>query len=269
MKRDFTQIEPGAASKRQSFGFTLIELLVVVAIIALLIAMLLPSLSKATRVARQTVCGMNMRQVVTGANMFATDYAGKLPPFDVDDWSIVPGNVGTSNVEFRDRPVFLGWLVQLGYIANTELNSTSSHVFYCPARDPWMRYGYYGGANENTYGGGLGWPNWGGGDSAWARFVEISYYVRIPERIEDTDKHGKRMYMTEVFYTDTTVLNGVHMSGNTTFFGAPAAHQDGGYNVAKFDGSIGVVLDPDRYLDSLPFRSDVLGMKFLQDKSGM
>jgi prepilin-type processing-associated H-X9-DG protein len=44
-------------------GFTLIDLVVAVAVIALLLAMLLPSMSAARRMADQTVCRSNLRQV--------------------------------------------------------------------------------------------------------------------------------------------------------------------------------------------------------------
>ncbi|MBN1346875.1 MAG: prepilin-type N-terminal cleavage/methylation domain-containing protein [Phycisphaerae bacterium] len=61
-------------------GFTLIELLVVVAIIALLISILLPSLSKARAQARTTLCLSRVGQMVKAFLVYADDY-DETPPF--------------------------------------------------------------------------------------------------------------------------------------------------------------------------------------------
>jgi len=65
---------------RGSKAFTLIELLVVVAIIAVLVALLLPALKQARDMAKTVVCGSNLKQLGTAAVMYGHDYNDYFPP---------------------------------------------------------------------------------------------------------------------------------------------------------------------------------------------
>ena len=60
-------------STRVRRGFTLIELLVVVAIIALLISILLPSLAGAREQGKKVVCLSNMSQIGKASHSYAND----------------------------------------------------------------------------------------------------------------------------------------------------------------------------------------------------
>ena len=64
---------------RQKKAFTLIELLVVVSIIALLVSILLPSLSKARESARRAVCSSNLRQIFISLSLYATEHNSVYP----------------------------------------------------------------------------------------------------------------------------------------------------------------------------------------------
>ncbi len=83
--------------KNQKTSFTLIELLVVVAIIAVLVAILLPALNSAREQAKRSLCLANMRSIGQGILMYNNDYNGWLPARN-DWWSIVIYQNGWCNL---------------------------------------------------------------------------------------------------------------------------------------------------------------------------
>ena len=66
-------------------GFTLAELLVVIGIIAVLISILLPVLSRARETARRVKCMSNMRQLTAAWHQYAAEHDGELVACDAAD----------------------------------------------------------------------------------------------------------------------------------------------------------------------------------------
>ena len=117
-------------------GFTLIELLVVIAIIALLIAILIPSLKIAKRKAATAVCLVNTKNLSLAWYMYQSDNDGKLVnatmgstgwigrPCDKDG-TIVYGSIGSPVTDEDEiRGIEKGLL--FSYTENPK-------VFHCPA----------------------------------------------------------------------------------------------------------------------------------------
>ena len=75
-------------SPSRGSGFTLIELLCVIAIIALLVAMLMPSLQGARARAKHVGCTSNLRQISTAINAWTASHNGNFLGMDVSGWWI-------------------------------------------------------------------------------------------------------------------------------------------------------------------------------------
>ncbi len=81
--RTFLSGSPGArslGSSRNILAFTLIELLVVIAIIAILAALLMPSLKASREQSYSAKCMSNLRQIYLAAISYMTDNEGFFPP---------------------------------------------------------------------------------------------------------------------------------------------------------------------------------------------
>ena len=79
--------------------FTLMELLIVIAIIAILVSLLLPSLGKARYNARIAVCASNMSQAGKATALYGRNFDGRLPLISASEykpWTTYSLREGTS-----------------------------------------------------------------------------------------------------------------------------------------------------------------------------
>jgi prepilin-type N-terminal cleavage/methylation domain-containing protein/prepilin-type processing-associated H-X9-DG protein len=146
-------------------AFTLIELLVVVAIIALLIALLLPSLGRAREQAKLVKCGTNMKSMFNAIASYAAqnqDIIVQSGAFYRDDVATIPPAGPTKDCAILSFPEQL-WLdgdltnYQNPYTTGSghfPITQQKRSIFYCPSADKSVQYGMSGSGYDGY---GLSW----------------------------------------------------------------------------------------------------------------
>jgi type II secretory pathway pseudopilin PulG len=263
-EKDFT-LSAGASPRRgDRVAFTLVELLVVIGIVAILIAILLPTLKKAREMAVRVTCMSNLRQIALAEHMYANAFHGSLPGGLLDDtnsnWSTgytwrmrlavtspfyksAPGN--------KVSPTGIGWLMFLGYLKDLR-------VVYCPSRvevifgyGVWPQY-YRPTLNENLWNPGV----W---ESSQTGTLECGYISAVADAANIKTKAGlgtgnarqcdfSQAHKLSHAYSQTPMVMDIFWSAWTgSYFrrdGWKTSNHGGGYCIALFDGSVQFYADP-------------------------
>jgi prepilin-type processing-associated H-X9-DG protein len=159
----------------------LVELLVVIGIIAVLISLLMPSLSKARRAANETMCLSNVRQVSMAMISYCNEHKGNSMPVDHNPgmyWHHLLGpHLGVAD-----------------YAQTADTDHMGTGVFFCPeAREKsggqgsaTLAWQYFAGGGSGSYGLNLwllprgafaGFPN---ADDYFPRFASVPRSSEVP-----------------------------------------------------------------------------------------
>jgi prepilin-type N-terminal cleavage/methylation domain-containing protein/prepilin-type processing-associated H-X9-DG protein len=157
MTNAFVPSRPAARGRSDS-AFTLVELLVVIGIIAVLISVLLPTLSSARRKANAVKCAAALREVGNCYQMYGVEYKGWWPPAKLTPASGVTYTIGNFTYTATLTPFWFNFISKYAAAnANVGMSVTQAGadaaaqrktiLWGCPAWE-----GYYNGASTSVGG---------------------------------------------------------------------------------------------------------------------
>jgi prepilin-type N-terminal cleavage/methylation domain-containing protein len=244
---------------RPLHAFTLIELLVVVAIIALLLAILTPSLNTARELALHAVCASQLRQIGTATQAYALGAGGALPR------GVPHGNLDQLGIHkpfeaavayWHDKAVATKHLFpdgspmpwSLGLLWHQKVIG-DPRVFYCPKQSREAA-----GVRSYQYYEDLGWA---GPARAYGSYIDRSVfnyiltgYLYIPYAAETGpyDRRDDRPAALTQARLDMVLAVDDILGALTD---APSPHPEYQWNVARFDGAVARVAADRTWVDDI------------------
>lgn len=162
-----TQVKNGPAKKlmlpraaraqQRSRAFTIADVLVSLAVVAILIALMMPAMGTVREAARKLVCSSNLRQIGIGIVLYADSHRDRLPPsimsgtaqinlphdpYSASSHSVQPNPGNSIAMRFDVSEDHPGWWDSLGILYESGVLETPE-LYYCPShRGPhnYLRY---------------------------------------------------------------------------------------------------------------------------------
>src|SRR5688500_14021768 len=201
-------------------AFTLVELLVVIGIIAILIAILMPSLQRARQQAYTISCASNQRQIMLAFHMFVSEHKATLPGNWVD--------------HDQPNPEHRGWLFNFGqpHTIAPEAGTiyryiNNKQVFLCPSLS---KEGFQDGVGSN---GQFDYSSFGVLTGARITNVKGESKFRNPET------NQLEIHPTPILVEETLdFLNGPYVDSLHNNADRMGKSHRGGSNYGSVDGSV-------------------------------
>jgi len=230
-----------AQGRRRASGFTLVELLVVLAVIALLIAMLMPALKKAKLAADGIKCANNLRTLMTAFRMFAEDHKGCMPGNKHESDNLAKKGPGAAGAPWPPTESWrIDWLngrlTGNAFISEAPTKGTiwpyvrNKRVYSCPTQEANLgNVGMFAGANERF-------------DYSYFNCFSGNKLNKVKNRAKFKDNHagGTITYVpTPILVQEHEVsINGANMEGGHSESDKMASCHNGGSYYASVDGSV-------------------------------